>query len=172
MSRKKETEKHPAVALKLRRQLADSDRAELESIRGWNAFTKDEKAFLLLHPYYGSQRETSRFLGHDQDWVFARREKNAYFNEAVQYRSESVSRLFRSYMVDLLGVSAIRLGEMLGSDKDTKTQLDAIKIIHKAIGVGHSDSGADARQGQYINTQNILMIDDSEQAKELMGAQD
>jgi hypothetical protein len=152
MAKKLSTSRHPALSLLTDRAPKEEELAQ--QIPGWEDFTADQKAFLLLKSYAGTDIETARHIGKGRTWIADQKRNFPQFEKAIPLHKKAMLNSALDFMRDLVGKSILRLDGMLGDDVDKSTQLAAIKHIHKVTGIESTDP-LELNSGTYINTANI-----------------
>ena len=120
----------------LTNRLERADQADLEVIPGWETFNPDEKKFLAVYPWFGQKKSAAKYIGRTAQWLDRHQRQNPVFKSAIDSRQWAPVKMARQLGADLLGKSMMRLDELLEPGVDKRTQLEAIKHLHKLNSMG------------------------------------
>jgi hypothetical protein len=155
MVRKRKAEVHPALREEARGELARMDNEHLAALPGWEQFPQVWKKFLLMRAYFASDRECAEVVAPQETtwWVHKAMTESPQFKMAVERRRNALYSIIRHYTADMMAKSVLRLDRMLDAEVqvDAKTQLEAIKWLHRLNGLGEPE-GATVK----INAQNVI----------------
>jgi hypothetical protein len=165
MARTKTSQKHPALAESRRKRMENTvavqDDAALEGLDGWDTFNEWERKFILLLPYFGGNRSSTieyifptRDSTFRQNWYHNHCKISPKFKAASELRVIKPVELYRNFLVNLLGKTALRLDEMLepnGAPPDV--QLKAIQHIHRSLNL---DGPQLPNGGTFIQNQFVI----------------
>lgn len=149
----------------MRERFGQADEMALEELPGWETFKPRHKRWLSVLPYFNNRIAAAEYalqLNHQQaeNWVTNSCAKYPVLRKAAQQRSprykDHMNLLMRNYMSDLAGKSFVKLDAMVDNDKDPKLQLDAIKHIHRMVGITEPEGQTPVTAK--VNLQNIVMF--------------
>lgn len=160
---------HPALVAKRARALAQLEKEALTSldstgVPGWERFNDNKKRFLLMRTWYGNDRDTSRAIGLNPKWAEVIKVRDKLFRDACNNRAVTPVVVARRTFIDLLGMSMVRLAELLGQTSDRRLSLEAIKHLHALVGLAPMP-GAKLGSSSFISTANIVMFGDQQKGQ-------
>lgn len=151
--------RHPALQVQLRDKLQDVE-SQVESVPGWTTFTWEERKVVMVSPFFSTAVDAVRYaMPYNQkpnQWWDKHIKKKPQLKAAVVSKQGIGQTVYRDAMEGLMGKAFLRLEELLEPGMPKNTQMEAIKHLHKLVGMTEDSALVDARK--YINSGNITMF--------------
>lgn len=153
MSRRREVDKHPALAVR-GEVVAEAMELALEEEPGWNVLNGDERRFLVAYVYWGDYEKAADVAGIGKERIGEYRKRKAEFERLVGVVRERPKELATAVMEGMLPLTIEELHRILEGAPDN-VRLQAIKHIHEALGLTKQDTGLPQGQFIQVNVKNF-----------------
>jgi hypothetical protein len=137
MARRKESTKHPALMARPG-QLVDTLN-EIVDHPMWYDLGSTHMAFLAYYVESGDYKVAQEKTGLDTQWLDDEWQNNEAFGTVARWVKERPKIMADKMAEQLLGVSIVKLRDIIMEDENRTTQLAAIKHLHNVMGLGSDD---------------------------------
>ena len=95
------------------------DARRLQALQGWSSFDDDEKRFLAVYGWAGTQEKACAMIGRSKSWASKRAAKNPLFAAAIKERFWTPAEVATRVGEDLIGMSVLALEDVLQNGTDS-----------------------------------------------------
>ena len=163
MARRKETEKHPAVAIEAFERQIDSLSLSrnAKKIPFWDDLTKVQRDVLLLIPRMGNAAHAASYLGlRGQPWVDNEKALNPAFSGALDHVDDWRDEIYASRIQELVGVALIELEQSITQGTNLNARMNAINTLMKISGrLRENTVQQTVVNGSFVHPASIQMYD-------------
>jgi hypothetical protein len=163
MARRKETEKHPAVAIEAFERQVDSLSLSrnAKKIPFWDDLTKYQRDVLLLVPRMGSAAHAASYLGfRGQEWIDTQKQLCPEFSDALDHVDDWRDEIYASRIQELVGVALIELEQSITQGTNLNARMNAINTLMKISGrLRENTVQQTVVNGSFVHPASIQMYD-------------
>jgi hypothetical protein len=163
MARRKESEKHPAVAIEAFERQVDSLNLarSAKTIPYWDDLSKTHRDVLLLIPRMGNPAHAASYLGlRGQEWVDTQKQLCPEFSDAIDHVDEWRNEMYASRIQELVGVALIELEQSITQSTNLNARMNAINTLMKISGrLRESTVQQTVVNGSFVHPASIQMYD-------------